>query len=64
MSMKPIIEQLKNLMQQKGTPNNQLSNGLEAIVVKEQLINQKYSVVVAVGTTGGFGGARYFEIRG
>lgn len=64
MSIKPIIEQIKNLMQTKGTPNTHPSNGLEAIVVKEQNINGIYSAVVAVGTTGGFGGARYFEIRG
>ena len=64
LSVKPVIEQIKNLLQMRGTVNAHPDNGLEAVVVKEQEINQRYSAVVAVGSTGGFGGARYFEVRG
>jgi hypothetical protein len=64
MSFKGQIEKIKDLMQARGTINVHPENGLEAIVVKEQLMGKSYTATVAVGITGGFGGVRYFEVQG
>ena len=65
MKIEPLIKQIKNLIKEKGTVNQEPEDGVEAIVVREEYFSGKYSAAIGIGLiTSSVSTTRYFDVRG
>ena len=65
MKIEPLIKQIKTLIEEKGTINQEPENGVEAIIVREEHFSGKYSVAVGIGLiNSSISTTRYFDVRG
>ena len=70
LKIEPLIKQIKNLIKEKGTINQEPENGVEAIVVIEEHFSGakgigKYSAAIGIGLiNSSVSTTRYFDCRG
>ncbi len=57
------IQQIQTLLEKKGELTPHPENNSEVVVIKETLINEKYTVSIAVGKVSAISN-RYFDVRG
>lgn len=71
MKIEPFVKQIKDLIKEKGTINQEPKDGVEAIVIREEHfaggknMSDKYSVSIGIGIIqSSISTTRYFDVRG
>ena len=65
MKIEPLIKQIKELIKEKGTINQEPEDGVEAIIVREERFSGKYSASIGIGLiNSSISTTRYFDVNG